>query len=64
MTTVRELITYLESLPEDTEVSVIEGYDCGYSYCTKEVELNLCPENGNVDFTDFTGNQFADEKTG
>jgi len=61
MTTVSQLITYLQELPPDTEVSVIEGYDCGYAYCTKEVDLDLDPYNGNVDFTDFTGNQFAKE---
>lgn len=61
MTTVRELIQYLEKLPPDTEVSVIVGYDCGYSYCTEEVALNLDPYKGNIDFLDFRNNQFVKE---
>lgn len=61
MTTVRELIEYLQTLPESAEVQVVEGYDCGYSYCTKEVDINLHPYDGNVDFIDLTGNQFVDQ---
>lgn len=61
MTTVRELIDYLKTLPEDTEVEVIVGHYSDYSYCTETVPLNLDPYTGNVDFTDFSGNEFVKE---
>ena len=61
MTTITEFIEYLKTLPPDTEISVVRGYDCGYSYCTEEVPLNIDPLNGNVDFTDLTGNQFIND---
>jgi hypothetical protein len=61
MTTVKEFIEYLQTLPPDTIVRTVEGYDCGYAYCTEEVDLNL-GDKGNVDFIDFTENQFVDKK--
>ena len=61
MATVLDLIEYLNTLPSDTEVSVIRGYDCNYSYCAEEVALDLDPLTGNIDFTDMTGNQFVKE---
>ena len=59
MTSITEFIEYLKTLPPDTEISVVCGYDCGYSTCTEEVPLDIDPINGNVEFTDLTGNQFV-----
>jgi len=61
MTTVKELIDYLETLPRETEVHVVVGIDCGYGYGTKEVPLDLDPAEGNMEFMDFTGNKFVKE---
>lgn len=59
--TVKELIDYLKTLPEDTEVEVVVGHYSDYSYCTETVPLSLDPCTGNVDFTDFSGNEFVKE---
>ena len=59
MTTITEFIDYLKTLPPETEVSVIRAYDYAYSTCTEEVGLNIDPVQGNVDFTDLTGNKFV-----
>lgn len=59
MTTITEFIEYLKTLPLETEISVVRGFDCGYSTCTEEVPLDLDHVTGNVDFTDLTGNQFV-----
>ena len=59
MTTKTEFIEYLKTLPPETEVRVVRGYDCGYSKCTEEVPLNIDPVTGNVKFIDLTGNQFV-----
>lgn len=61
MTTVSELIEYMQKLPPDTEVEVIEGYDCGYATCTRIVNLDLDELSGNVEFTDFRDNPFVSE---
>lgn len=58
-TSITQLIEYLKTLPPDTELSVVRGYDCGYSTCTEEVPLDLDPITGNVDFADYTGNKFV-----
>ena len=58
MTTLNEFIEYLKGLPPETEISVIEAYDCGYATCTREVPLNIDEITGNVEFTDLTGNRF------
>ena len=59
MTTITEFIEYLQTLPPETEISVVRGYDCGYSTCTEEVPLDIDPLTGNVEFIDLTGNQFV-----
>ena len=59
MTTITEFIEYLKTLPPETEVSVVRGYDCGYSKCTEEVPLNIDPATGNVEYIDLTCNQFV-----
>ena len=61
MTTITDFIKYLKSLPSDTEISVIESYDCGYSTCVRETLLNIDPIIGNVDYTDLTGNMYVKE---
>jgi hypothetical protein len=61
MITVKEFIEYLQTLPPDTIVRTFEGYDCGHAHYTEEVDLNL-GDKGNVDFIDFTGNQFVDKE--
>ena len=58
MTTITEFIEFLKTLPPETEISVVRGYDCGASYFTEEVPLSIDPNTGNVYFTDLTGNQF------
>lgn len=49
MTTLKEFIEYLKTLPEDNIVSVI---DASESYEPIELPLNL---NDNVEFCDLTG---------
>ena len=56
MTTVKELIEYLKSIPLDTELRVLVSYDCGYSTCTKFEPLVI---EGNTDYTNLSGNQFV-----
>lgn len=58
MTTITEFIEYLRTLPPETEVRVVRGYNCGYSLCTEEVLLDINPITGNIDFTDLSGNKF------
>lgn len=58
-TTLKEFITYLQALPEDTELYVLESYDYGYSTCVKEVRLNLDESLGNIEFIDLTDNPFV-----
>jgi len=59
-TTIKEFIAYLQTLPDDTRISVIDAsLACGYDVIVNEVDLNLDPINGNVTFTDLTGNQFV-----
>lgn len=56
-TTVKQLIEYLETLPEETEVSVVEtaqgGFAGDYSYFA---DLDI---GDHCEFTDFTGNKFV-----
>lgn len=65
MTTVAELIKYLETLPPDTIVETLKECDSRYYYSThvKVVDLELPDENGwsdNIEFIDFTNNQFVE----
>ena len=63
MTTVKKLKEYLDTLPEETEVMVIEQHDSGcYGTYGAFVALDLHPYDGNTDFVDMTGNQFAKGK--
>ncbi len=50
MATVSELIKFLEDIPPDAELQVLERYDCGYSDCVKFVPMNLDEIAGNVTF--------------
>lgn len=50
MTTVADLIKYLETIPSDTIVEIVENNRC------INLDLNIHP-----DFTDFHNNQFIDE---
>lgn len=60
MTTTRdELIAYLQSLPEHTEIEVMRAYCCGYSTCVERVPLEL---GENTELLDLRGNPFAKGK--
>ena len=63
MTTAEEFIKYLQKLPKDTIIKVIEGRDREYAHWNEEVDLNMDPfsESGNMEFTDYTGNKFVDK---
>jgi hypothetical protein len=50
LTTVKELKAYLETLPEDTEVTVACQYSGSYYIGTEWREMNLHPYEGNVDY--------------
>lgn len=50
MTTVRELIDYLETLPDDTEVRVLKETACMYEVSTRFVPLKI---DENTDYTEF-----------
>ncbi len=56
MTTKRQFIEYLESLPDDTEIRVIvrDSYD-GFDW----KPLDAQPNTGNIDFVDYTKNAFV-----
>jgi hypothetical protein len=54
MTTVKEFLQFLETLPEDTEVCVAESY-YGYEPGTKWVNLDLDQYSGNVDYFTYNG---------
>jgi hypothetical protein len=56
MTTVKELKEYLETLPEDAEVLVLEEEHMGgYSgYAAVWNPLNLHPYEGNASFYDYS----------
>ena len=61
MTTAKELIEYLKTIPEETQIRVLERYENGYSTYVKEVDLNLDLINGNIEFEDFRLNPFTKE---
>jgi len=54
MTTAADLITYLTTLPPDTEIEVLEAYRRHYDTCTKWVALDLDTYSDNMDLIDFT----------
>ncbi len=56
MTTVKQLKAYLDTLPDETVVSVLKATCVGYSTVVEEVDLDF---KENVEFTDLTGNQFV-----
>ena len=60
-TTVKELIEYLKTIPLDTELQVVETYDCGYSMCARYVPLDIDELKGNVTYTNLSDNQFVKE---
>ena len=39
MTTAKELIEYLKTIPEETQIRVLERYENGYCSYVKEVDL-------------------------
>jgi hypothetical protein len=57
-TTLPELIAYLQSLPSDTVLQVLETRICGYDTLVETAPLVL---NENTDFVDLTGNPFIKE---
>jgi hypothetical protein len=59
MTTIKEFIEYLKTLPPDTEISVLRTYTSGYNTIVERVPLNLDPIEENVEFIDLTGNKFV-----
>lgn len=61
MTTVKELIEYLKTIPLDTELRVIEVYDFGHSTATRFVPMSLDEQNRNVEYTDLAGNKFVEK---
>lgn len=54
MTTVRELINYLETLPDDTEVMVLEETAGTWQVSTRFVPLNI---GENTLYTEFNDNR-------
>ena len=54
MTTKKELIEFLESLPDDVEIFVSKEVDDGYNTVTKRVLLDVDPPDGNVFNVDLT----------
>jgi hypothetical protein len=56
----RQFIEYLETLPDDTEIEVLEMHDGGYggSY-GRWVSLNLDQYDGNIELLDMRDNPFA-----
>ena len=61
MTTVKELIEYLKTIPLDTELRVVEVYDFGHSTATRFVPMSLDEQNRNVEYTDLAGNKFVEK---
>ncbi len=57
--TIKDLIEFLKDLPMDTELRVVEVYDCGYSQCAKFVPLDLDKYTGNIEYSDMSKNQFV-----
>ncbi len=63
MATVKELIVYLKTIPLDTELQVVETYDCGYSTCTKYVPLDIDEFKGNVSYINLANNKLIDKES-
>ena len=49
MTTAREMIDYLSTLPPNTEIEVLERYSAGYETGTRWVALELGPYSNSMD---------------
>ncbi len=58
-TNVKELIEYLKTIPLDTELQVVETYDCGYATCARYVPLDIDGRKGNVTYTNLADNPFV-----
>jgi len=56
VSSVKELIEYLKTVPLDAELRVLTAYDCGYSTCVKFVPLEIEGIKSNIDYTDLSGN--------
>lgn len=54
-----ELIAFLQTLPEDVILEVVEAYTLGWDQCVGTTDLILEGDNSNVEFTDLRGNQFV-----
>lgn len=50
MTTVKQLIKYLEQFPEDTEVNVLQEYSGSYYTSTRWVALDLDEYSENINY--------------
>lgn len=61
MTTVKELIKYLKTLPEETECTVMVGNQNGWDFYMEEVSMDLKEFYGNVDYLNLTGNYLVKE---
>ncbi len=59
MTTVKELKEYLETIPDETEVYVLQVNADGYTSSAREVSLNFME---NIEFSDLTNNKFYSKK--
>lgn len=53
MTTARELIEYLSTLPPDTEIEVLEAYRAHYDTITRWEPLELGPYSNTMDLIRF-----------
>jgi len=60
-TTVKELIEYLKTIPLDTELQVVETYDCNYATCARHVPLDIDEIKGNVTYINLANNEFVDK---
>ncbi len=54
MASAKELIEFLQKLPPNTEIEVLQSYDYNYSSLTKEVPLDLTEYSGNFDIYNET----------
>lgn len=58
-TTVKELKTYLETLPEETEVEVLVEKSGHYQTYTQFEPLEIGPYSDTLEFVDLTGNPYV-----
>ncbi len=61
MCKISELIEYLQKLPPEAEVNVLEIDSCGYQITYNWVPLSLEKYSDNCDYIDLSGNMFLEK---